>query len=96
MSVRYTPKKISEIKSGDSKVSLVGKVEEIGKDSFVLYDESGRREIYYDEKIEPQKIVRVFCSVVQGNLKADVVQVLENFDLNLYKKSKELYMRAGL
>jgi len=96
MAVHYIPKKISDIKTADSKIVLIGKVLQAGENSFVLDDESGKVEIYSEQAVEVNKLVRVFCVVIEGRLKADVVQSLNGFDTNLYKKVKELYNRAGV
>jgi len=95
--LHYKPKKISEIDSkADNRVSLVGKVIENRKSGFVLDDDTGKIEIVFEGDIKPKKMVRVFCSLVDGQLKADVVQNLEGLDLNLFKKVKELYNKAEL
>ncbi len=96
MPTRYIPKKISEIKKTDSTISLVGKIVQISENEFVLQDETGRIGIFSEEKVGEGKIVRVFCSTVDGNLKADTIQSLNGFDVNLYNKVKELYSKAGL
>ena len=96
MVTQYFPKKISEIKNTDSKVSVVGKVVQIGENEFILQDDSGKVEIFSEEKVEIGKTVRAFCSMIDGKLNADIIQSLNGFDLNLYRKVKELYNRAGL
>lgn len=96
MPIQYIPKKISELKTTNSKVSIVGKVVQISENEFVLQDETGKVKIFSEEKVEKDNIIRAFCSMVGGNLKLDVVQSLNGFDLNLYNKAKELYNRAGL
>jgi len=92
----YRPKKISSIIKTDNKISLVGKVIDTKDDSFVLEDSSGKIEIVSENKIEKNKIVRVFCSLVEGKLKADVIQSLEGLDLNLFKRVEELYYKANV
>jgi len=93
----YKPKKVSEINvKTDNRVSVLGKVTELGENSFFLDDSSGKIEIVSEAAIEPSNLVRAFCSVVDDQLKADVVQSLNNFDLDLFNRVKELYNKAGV
>ena len=94
--INYKPRKISEVAKNDSRVSVIGKVIEVGNNSFVLEDETKRSEVFSDMPVEKDKLVRVYCSVVEGQLKADVVQDLTGFDFNLFKKVEELYNKAGV
>ncbi len=92
----YTPKKISEVNKDDRKVSIIGTVIQSEENSFVIGDESGKVEVFSEENVESDKLVRAFCTVIEGRLKADAIQNLDNFDLNLYRKIKELYNRIGV
>jgi hypothetical protein len=92
----YLPRKISSISKTDSKIALIGKIAENGENSFILEDDSGRAEIFCEEETKQGELVRVFCSVIEGKLKADIVQSLKGLDLNLFKKVEELYKREGL
>jgi len=92
----YLPKKISLISATDSKIALVGTVSEVSENSFVLNDDTGKLEIVSDQPVEKGEIVRLFCSSIDGKLKADVIQSLKGFDLNLFKKVEELYSKEGL
>jgi len=95
--LHYKPKKISEINlKTDSRIAIIGKVTEQGENSFVLDDGSGKIEIISEEEVKLNKTVRVFCSLIENQLKADVVQSLNGFDLNLFNKIKELYNKAGV
>ncbi len=94
--LHYVPKKISEIKNTDQKVSIVGKIVAAEKNLAIIKDDSGQADIFTDDTVEAGHIVRAFCSFVGGRLKLDVVQNLDGLDLNLYKKIKELYSRAGV
>jgi len=97
MPVHYYPKKISEIDlRTHKKISLLGKVIEAKEDSFVLQDDTGKVEILSDKKLEENRIVRVFCSIEENKIKADIVQPLNGLDLNLYKEVEELYSKAGV
>ncbi len=92
----YTPKHISEVSPRDSRVSITGSVDTVGENLFVLDDGTGKIEISSEVPVQKNKLVRVFCSVVDERLKADIVQDMEGFDLELFKKVKELYNRAGV
>lgn len=91
----YLPKKISSVSKSDSKVSVVGTVSEVSENSFVLDDGTGKMEIISDQPVEKDETVRVFCSSVEGKLKADTIQSLKGFDLNLFKRIEELYRKEG-
>jgi hypothetical protein len=58
----YQPKKISSISKSDQKVVMVGKVLEVGENSFILEDDSGKAEIFSEESVEEGELIRVFCS----------------------------------
>jgi hypothetical protein len=92
----YRPTKISELKSNVGKVAILGKVIESSSDNFVVDDDSGKVEIASDKQVANEKIVRVFCSVAEGKLKADVVQELAGIDMDLFNKMQELYEKVGL
>ncbi len=95
-SFRYIPKKVSEVNPSDLKVVLVGNVISTAENSIVLGDETGKIEISSDRMMGKNKLIRVFCSVVEEKLKADVVQDMEGLDLDLFKKINELYSKAGV
>ena len=95
-SLHYIPKQISKVSPTDSRVSLIGKIVNVGENSFILDDDTGRIEILSDTRVEKNKLVRVFCSVVEEKLKADIIQDIEGLDVNLFKKVKELYNKAGV
>jgi len=89
----YKPKRISELNlKTDSKVSLVGTVESILENSFVLND-GEKIEIAVEDVPEKGK-VRVFCSVLDQQLNADIIQPV-NFDEELFRKSEEMYKKLG-
>ena len=93
----YRPRGIPEInKRTDGKVAVIGKVVESGENSFVLEDGVAKVEIVFEGKVEKNKTVRAFCSIAEDQLKADVIQSLDGLDLNLFKRVKELYNKAGL
>ncbi|MCS7106280.1 MAG: hypothetical protein NZ942_03120 [Candidatus Aenigmarchaeota archaeon] len=93
----YKPKKIAEINfEKDNKIALVGKVLDQLENSFVLEDETGNIEIFFEGKVRKGQIVRVFCSVIESQVRADIVQSLEGLDLEFFKKVEEMYRKAGL
>ncbi|MEM5802307.1 MAG: hypothetical protein QXQ18_02905 [Candidatus Aenigmatarchaeota archaeon] len=92
----YKFRNVSSISKSDTQVALIGKITETLENSFLLSDDTGNIEIFFDGPVEKGKIVRVFCRLIDGSLKADIVQELNNFDLNLYKKVKDLYNKVGL
>ena len=94
--MNYKPKRISQVTKEDSRVSVIGKVVELGNNSFVLEDETNKTEVFSDIPVEKDKLVRVYCSVIEGQLKVDVIQDLTGFDLSLFKKVEDLYNKAGV
>ena len=96
MSFRYIPKEISKVDSNDSKVCLLGNVVDSNENSFVLDDGTGKIEINHDGEVEKNKLTRVFCTVADEKLNADVVRNMENLDVNLFKKVNELYNKTGV
>jgi hypothetical protein len=94
--MHYKPKKISSITKKDDKISVVGKVTNSEENFFVLEDSTGKIEIISEKKVEKNKTIRVFCSLIEGKLKADVIQNLEGLDLNLFKRVQDLYYKVGV
>jgi len=98
--VHYKPRKISGVDKTDSKVAIVGRVVERGENSFVIEDDTGKTEIFFDSatasSVDKGKLVRVYCSVVDGRLSADIIQSMQGLDEKLFKKVEELYNKAGV
>jgi hypothetical protein len=91
----YKPKRISELNlKTDMKVSLIGTVQNILENSFVLND-GEKIEIATENIPEKGKKVRVFCSVLDQQLRADIIQPV-NLDEELYRKSEEFYKKSGI
>ncbi len=96
----YIPKKISQLTSKDSRISLVGNIIQSKENSFILDDGTAKAEISFEGELKgnegelKSKLVRVFCSIADEKLKADVVQPLEGLDLNLFKKVEDLYNKV--
>jgi hypothetical protein len=93
---RYLPRKVLEIKNTDKKISLMGKIVHSEESMLLVEDETGQVEIFSEQPAQSGSFVRVFCSVIDGRLKADAVQSLNGFDVNLYNKTNELYRKFGL
>jgi hypothetical protein len=94
--LHYRPRKISELRKNDLRVALIGEIKEVRANSFILWDGSGEIEIFSEKSLEKGKLVRVFCLKEGEEFKAQVIQDLKGFDLNLYKRIRELYNRVGL
>ena len=92
----YTQKQISEVSPTDSRVSIMGSVVNAGDNSFILDDGTGKIEVSSEIPVGRNKLFRVFCSVIDEKLKADVVQDVEGLDVELFKKVKELYNSSGV
>lgn len=92
----YKPKKISEIKKTDNKIAIVGKVVETKESSFILDDKTGKIEVVFEGEVTKGKLIRVFCSLIDDELRAEIVQDLSGLDLNLFKKTEELYKSTGV
>ena len=102
--VRYIPRKVSEIEQNDTRIAVTGRIAEGSRDSFVLDDSSGKIEVFLqvegtdrlDAKVGKDDLVRVFCTVIGAQLKADAVQNLNGLDAEQLKKIEELYNKAGI
>jgi hypothetical protein len=94
MPIHYVPRKIEDIKERDSFISIIGRVETVGDNFFILSDGKSRVEIVSEEGAEEGKLVRVFCSRVGDVWKADVVQDLSGLDLELFKRAEEIYRKT--
>ncbi len=80
----------------DTKIAVIGTVTDASGNTFFLSDGSHKVEVYCDTIAENGKLVRAFCSVIDGKLKADVIQNMEGLDLELFKKVEELYNKSGV
>lgn len=74
----------------------MGTVVLAGENVFELEDSSGKIEIFSESPANVGDLVRAFCTIVDGRLKADAVQSLNGLDLNLYQKVQELYRKVGV
>jgi len=90
-------KRIADIHSeSDVRVRLTGTVIDSGPNSIILDDGSGKIEIYFEEqpKVTNGQLLRVIARIlplIDGyECRGEVIQNLDNFNLELYKKAKEL------
>lgn len=98
---RYVPKKIADISKSDKKISMIGKVIEAKDGSFVIDDNSGKIEVFFEtensegrERVAKDKTIRAFCTLVGEQLKLDIAQDSTGLDLNLLKTVDDLYSKA--
>jgi hypothetical protein len=89
----YRPRKVGSIGKDDTKFYLIGKVEDVKENFFILSDETGKVKILSDFKVEKNSLVRVFCSKVEEEIRVDFIQNMEGLDLELWKKAESLYLR---
>jgi hypothetical protein len=89
----YKPRKVGSIEKDDTKFSLIGKVEDVKENFFILSDETGKVKIISNFRVEKNSLVRVFCSKVEDEIRADFIQNMEGLDLELWKKAESLYLR---
>lgn len=90
-------KKISEIQpDSDVRVRMIGTVIDSGPNSIVLDDGTGKVEVYFEEqpRVRQGQLVRIITRIlpiIDGfECRGEVLQSLEGFNLDLYKKAKEL------
>ncbi|MEM5778710.1 MAG: hypothetical protein QXD43_03555 [Candidatus Aenigmatarchaeota archaeon] len=80
----------------DVRVRLIGTVIDSGPNSIVLDDGSGKIEIYFDEQpnVVNGQLIRVIARIlplIDGyECRGEIIQNLDNFNLELYKKAKEI------
>ncbi|KXB03171.1 hypothetical protein AKJ45_02295 [candidate division MSBL1 archaeon SCGC-AAA261F19] len=91
------PRRISEIKTGDEQIQVVGLVVDKGEAELFLDDGTGRLPVLFEDPgtvddIDVGSKIRVFgtpLSVADSyELHAEIIQKLEGLDLNLYRKVK--------
>ena len=90
-------KKIAEIQpESDVRVRLTGTVIDTSTNSVVLDDGSGKIEIYFEEepKVRNGQLVRIITRIlpmIDGfECRGELIQNLDGFNLELYKKVKEI------
>jgi len=89
-------KKISEISPEDIRVAVIGTVVDKGDGKIVIDDGSDNINVFLDDenKLETGKLLRIVGRVNKDDLSisAEAVQDFSKFNLELYKKLKELYL----
>jgi hypothetical protein len=90
-------KRIADIQpEADVRVRLLGTVIDSSLNSVVLDDGSGKIEIYFEDQpnVRNGQLVRVITRIlplIDGfECKGEVLQNLDDFNLDLYKKTKEI------
>jgi hypothetical protein len=90
-------KSISDIHpDSDVRIRVIGTVIDVGPNSIVLDDGSGKMEVYFEEvpNVKQGQMVRVITRIlplIDGyECKGEVLQNLEGFNLELYKKARML------
>lgn len=92
-------KSISEIQDSDTRVRILGTVIDLTDGSLLVDDGTGKIEILFDTNdqlvgLSQGKLVRVVTRImplIEGYAcKGECVQVLDGFDLELYRKAKKI------
>jgi hypothetical protein len=92
-------KKISELKSGDMRVSLIGTVIDKQNNKIILDDGSGKINVDFgtEHEVKMNQFVRVFGRVLRVGeeleMDGEIVQDMEKLDKDLYKKINSLKLR---
>lgn len=94
-------KKIADIHpESDVRVRILGTVIGLLNNSIVIDDGSGKVEVAFDEQpsyINQGQFVRIVARVlplIDGfDCRGECIQVLDNFDVNLYRTAKEIVKR---
>lgn len=89
-------RRVSELQSGDMRVSLIGTVIDKQETRIVLDDGSGKVNVNFESppEVKPNQFVRVFGRAIQaGNgleIEGEIIQDMERLDKDLYKKVNSL------
>jgi len=90
-------KRIADIHpESDVRVRITGTVIDSSLNSVVLDDGSGKMEIYFEEepKVRNGQLIRIIARIlplIDGfECRGEVIQSLDGFNLELYKKVKEI------
>ncbi|MEM0333077.1 MAG: hypothetical protein QXX30_01265 [Candidatus Aenigmatarchaeota archaeon] len=93
----YRPVNTVSLKKEDLKVSIIGWVERVEENFLILKDDFGKVKVNFSisdeniKKLNSNSLIRVFCTKIDDELYCDFFQILEGFDINLYKKIENLY-----
>jgi len=101
----YPEKKINEITSNDTKLRVLGFIVDKNDDALIIDDGTGKMRIFVESKelidnFDINQLVRVFGNLIaidqDVELRSDIIQDMSNFDLELHKKTIELYDKLGV
>jgi hypothetical protein len=88
-------KAVSDIHpDSDVRIRVTGTIIDIGPNSVVLDDGSGKVEVYFEEmpEVKQGQMVRVISRIIPlidgYECKGEVLQTLEGFNIELYKKAR--------
>jgi len=96
----YTEKRIIDLDEMDSKVRIMGFLVDKKENTIVLDDGSGKIKIFTDatnviDNLNINQFIRIFGSIIPVEndieIRADIVQDLSGLNIDLFKKTKELY-----
>lgn len=102
--LHYLPKKISDIDSNDTRVRITGVVIEIIDNFIIIDDGSSSVRVSVNspellENIEVNSLVRVYGIVTPSEnrleIRANIIRDLSDLDINLFKKTQEVYKKWG-
>ena len=91
-------RRVSELKSSDMRVSLIGTVIDKQENRIVLDDGTGKVNINFEvaPSVSINQFVRVFGRVVQAGddieMDGEIIQDMEKLDKDLYKKVNSLML----
>ena len=83
----------------DVRVRLTGTVIDVGSNSLVLDDGTGKIEVILEDqaKVSVGQMIRVVTRIlplIDGfQCRGEVIQTMEDFDIDLYKKAKDIVKR---
>lgn len=95
-------KTIAEISSNDIRVKIFGAVIEKTESSLTVDDGSGKIEIFFDalpeiETGEKTRIIARILPLTEGfEARGEVLQDMEGFDFDLYRKAKEIFKQEQI
>jgi molybdate-binding protein len=102
--LHYLPKKISDIDSNDTRIRITGIVIEITDNNILIDDGSGSIRVSVNspellENISINSLIRIYGLVVPAEngfeIRANIIQDLSDLDINLFKKTQEVYKKWG-
>lgn len=93
-------KRIDEIQpETDIRVRLIGTVIDVGLNSVVIDDGSGKIEIFFEKEpmVRQGQLIRVITRIlplIDGfECRGEAIQALDGFNIDLYEKAKEIAKR---